>query len=285
MNFTPDTPAFLQLKDYAVTGEDFSLYFDADLEMLITRPQPNAQQLSRYYESEDYISHTDAKRSAFEFVYQKVKSFALRRKLSLLHKAQKGKGHLLDIGAGTGAFVQAATKAGWDAVGFEPGERAAAHARERDVTLIPSLKNLPDAGFDVITMWHVLEHVPDVSAQIQTLKRLLAPGGLIVVAVPNFKSADAAHYGKHWAAFDVPRHLWHFSKTAIQRLMQRNALEVVETKPMWFDAFYVSLLSEKYKTGSMRPLQAFWQGLKSNFSGRSTGEFSSLIYLVRHRTT
>lgn len=282
MNLPHDLPFFLKLKDYSVTKEDFSLHLDEDLEMLVTVPQPNPTELHRYYESDDYISHTDGSRGWFESAYQFVKQFALAQKLRTIEKLQPG-GTLLDIGAGTGAFVQKASARGWKATGFEPDEKARKLALSKGISLLGSMDALPDAGFDVITMWHVLEHVPDLPAQIQLLKRLLKPGGLIVIAVPNYRSADALHYGNFWAAYDVPRHLWHFSRTSVSKLMQRNGLSLVGTKPMWFDAFYVSLLSEKYKTGGMRPVPAFWQGLRSNFKAMRTGEYSSLIYLVRHR--
>ena len=131
-------------------------------------------------------------------------------------------------------------------------------------------------------MWHVLEHVPDVEHQIKELKRLLKPNGTIIVAVPNYKSFDAQHYGKFWAAYDVPRHLWHFSKTSIEKLVSREKMKVVKILPMVFDSFYVSLLSEKYKTGKMNFIKAFWIGLRSNVKANSTKEYSSHIYMIKN---
>ena len=131
-------------------------------------------------------------------------------------------------------------------------------------------------------MWHVLEHVPDVQKQITELKRLLKPNGTIIIAVPNFNSYDAKHYGVFWAAFDVPRHLTHFSKTAIKMLFQKERIDLINVLPMKFDSFYVSLLSEKYKTGKMNYLIAFLTGLLSNAKANKTKEYSSHIYVLEN---
>lgn len=270
-----------EVKDHSVSGEFFRLKWDADLDLLKTDPQPSADTLGRYYESDDYISHTDAKRGLFEKVYHLVRSVALSSKLRLISEERKNGNALLDIGAGTGDFLLAATKRKWNAVGFEPSAEARRHAASKGVQLVEDLSTLDDHSFDVITMWHVLEHVPDVPAQIKELKRLMKPGGLLVIAVPNFKSYDAKIYKSHWAAYDVPRHLTHFSRNAVQKLFSREGLQVITHKPMWFDAFYVSLLSEKYRSGSMKPAKSLLNGLISNIKGLFSGEYSSHIYLIR----
>ena len=273
---------FITVKDHSVSKENFHLYRDESLDLLITYPQPNEQELPKYYESEDYISHTDGKRSLFEKTYHFVKGIALKNKLQLINDLQKDKGKLLDIGAGTGEFLIVAKENGWETTGIEPSDKARNIALKKDVLLAESLAILEDHSFDVITMWHVLEHVPNLDYQIKELKRLLKPTGTILIAVPNFNSYDAKHYGSFWAAYDVPRHLWHFSKTAIKGLFAKEALYLEKVLPMKFDAFYVSLLSEKYKTGKMNYLKAFLIGLKSNRYAKQNLEYSSHIYVLKN---
>lgn len=273
---------FLTVKDNSVSKETFELLYDENLDMLITSPQPGENNLSRYYESEDYISHTDGKRSLFEKAYHFIKNIALKNKLSLINDLQKSKGNLLDIGAGTGDFLLVAKENGWKTVGIEPSEKAKAIAQKKGVELKSNLSDLENHSFDVITMWHVLEHVPNLENQIKELKRLLKPNGSIIIAVPNFKSYDANYYKEFWAAFDVPRHLWHFSKTAIQKLFSVENLELKKVLPMKFDSFYVSLLSEKYKTGRMNYIKAFSIGFKSNLKAKKNFEYSSHIYVLKN---
>jgi len=271
---------FITVKDHSVTGEQFELRHDEALDLLITHPQPNEIDLAKYYESDDYISHTDGKRSLFEKAYQFVKNIALKKKLNLINSEQSQKGNLLDIGAGTGDFLNVAKKAGWVAVGIEPSEKAKSIALQKGVSFVDDLSLLENHSFDIITMWHVLEHVPNLEMQIAELKRLIKPTGTILVAVPNFHSYDAKYYGAFWAAYDVPRHLWHFSKTAIEKLFAQQDLRLDRILPMKFDAFYVSLLSEKYKTGKMNFPKALLTGMKSNAKATRSKEFSSHIYIL-----
>jgi len=273
---------FLTVKDNSVSKETFELIFDENLDMLVTSPQPNVIDLGRYYESEDYISHTDGKRSLFEKAYHFIKNIALKNKLSLINNLDNSKGNLLDIGAGTGDFLLVAKDNGWKSVGIEPSEKARNSAKSKGVELKSNLSDFEDNSFDVITMWHVLEHVPNLEEQIKELKRLLKPNGSIIIAVPNFKSYDANHYKEFWAAYDAPRHLWHFSKMAIKKLFQKENLELVKIYPMKFDSFYVSLLSEKYKTGKMNYIKAFCVGLISNLKAKKTFEYSSHIYVLKN---
>ncbi len=273
---------FLTVTDYSVSNEVFDLYHDEELDLLITHPQPGLDVLGKYYESADYISHTDSKRSLFEKAYHFVKAIALKNKLNLINSLQPNKGKILDIGAGTGEFLSVAQQNGWQITGLEPSDKAKQIAINKGVSFVASVSQLEDRSFDVITMWHVLEHVPDLEHQIKELKRLLKPTGSLIIAVPNFKSFDAQHYGKFWAAYDVPIHFWHFSKTAIQKLFQKEQMELVKILPMKFDSFYVSLLSEKYKTGRMNFVKAFFIGLWSNIKGLSDLEYSSHIYILKN---
>ena len=274
---------FLTVKDHSVSKEIFDLYHDETLDMLITSPQPDLENLGRYYESEDYISHTDNKRSLFEKAYHFVKNIALKNKLNLINSQQEHKGRILDIGAGTGDFLLTAKNNGWETVGVEPSERAKNIAIQKGISFVNEIDALKNNSFDVITMWHVLEHVPNLELQIQELKRLLKPTGTLIVAVPNFKSYDAKYYNEFWAAYDVPIHFWHFSNKAIQSLFERVDMKLVKVLPMKFDSFYVSLLSEKYKTGKMNYITAFLVGLRSNLNAGRTKEYSSHIYVIKNR--
>ena len=273
---------FLTVIDYSVSKEAFDLYYDQDLDMLITSPQPSPENLGKYYESTDYISHTDSKRSLFEKAYHFVKGIALNNKLNLINNCSATKGNLLDIGAGTGDFLLTAKQNGWNTIGVELSEKAKGIAIGKGIQFSDSTEELESNSFDVITMWHVLEHVPNLEIQIKELKRLVKPNGTIIIAVPNFKSYDANHYGKFWAAFDVPIHFWHFSKTAIKLLFEKEDIKLEKVLPMKFDSFYVSLLSEKYKNGKMNYVKAIWIGLVSNWKAKRSSEHSSHIYVLKN---
>ena len=273
---------FLTVKDYSVSQETFDLYCDEELDMLITHPQPSLENLGKYYDSINYISHTDSKRSLFEKCYHFVKRIALQNKLNLINSLQPAKGNILDIGAGTGDFLSVVQENGWNTIGVEPSEKAKAIAKNKGVAFVDQTSALENNSFDIITMWHVLEHVPNLDNQLKELKRLLKPNGNLIIAVPNFKSFDAKHYGHLWAAYDVPIHFWHFSKTSIKKLFAKEAMELVQVLPMKFDSFYVSLLSEKYKTGKMNFIKAFLIGLKSNWKAKKNLEYSSHIYVLKN---
>ncbi|TDY13561.1 MULTISPECIES: class I SAM-dependent methyltransferase [Flavobacteriaceae] len=277
-------PTYLTVKDHSVSGEDFQLVYNEELDMLETTPQPSANTLSEYYKSEDYISHTDSKRNWFEKAYHFVRGMALKRKLKLINSFPVSGKTILDVGCGTGDFLLTAKNNAWNVYGIEPNEKARAIANSKTINQVfdtNTLQEFESGTFDVITLWHVLEHLPNLETEIQNLNRLLKPEGRLVIAVPNFKSYDAKHYSAFWAAYDVPRHLWHFSQTSISKLFSKHNLEIEKTLPMTFDAFYVSLLSEQYKSGSKNPLTAFWVGLQSNLKAKRTGEYSSLIYVLK----
>ena len=274
---------YIKVQDHSVSNENFELLLDTDLQLLKTYPQPALENLGSYYESEDYISHTDAKRSLFEKIYHIVKSYSLKKKVGLINAYHNQKGSLLDIGAGTGDFLVTAKASGWQTTGVEPNKNAKNLAISKGISFQNSIESIENQQFDVITMWHVMEHVPDVEYQFKQLKRLLKPNGTLIIAVPNYKSYDAQHYGKFWAAYDVPRHLWHFSKISIEKLVSRENMKLEKVLPMIFDSFYVSLLSEKYKTGKMNFFSAFWIGLQSNLKANKSKEYSSHIYVIKNK--
>lgn len=269
----------LDLKDYSVSQENFSIVRNDDLDLLITVPQPNSNELWKYYQTEDYISHTSRRESLIDKIYHAVREIAIRSKVDLVNEKQQ-RGSVLDIGTGTGDFLLALKQDSWETIGVEPSDIARNLASQKGLDIRDSTSQLPSNSYDVITMWHVLEHVPNYDQQIAELKRLLKTTGTLIVAVPNYKSFDAEHYQKYWAAYDVPRHFWHFSQTSIRKIFDGHGIELKDVRPMKFDSYYVSLLSEKYKTGKSNYLKAFWIGFKSNWKARKTSEFSSITYIL-----
>ncbi len=268
-------------KDHFLTQEEFTLVYDPQRFLWRTTPQPSEEAIGRYYQSEDYLPHSKDKRTFFHKAYQRAKRYYLRYKVRLLRKLHPSKGSLLDVGAGTGEFLLAAKKDGWTVGGVEPSERARQLAREEGVTLEEKLFAFNNAQYDCITLWHVLEHLHDLEERVAQLSKMVKDGGYLIVAVPNYRSYDAAHYGPFWAGYDVPRHLWHFSSDSIEVLFNGTGLTVVKTLPMKLDSYYVSLLSEKYRHGRSRPLHAFWTGWRSNLKAKVSGEYSSLIFVLK----
>ena len=271
----------LDLKDYFLTGEKFEIYEDSETEVLYTLPQP-IENLGKYYESKNYISHTDGKKSIFERFYQMAKSINLNNKLELINKVGNGK-KILDYGCGVGDFLEHLQKNGYDVLGMEPNDSARRIAQSKvgieKVTSTELEQNTEK--YDVITLWHVLEHIPNLNEIIQQLKNHLSENGRLIIAVPNHQSYDAKYYGKYWAAYDVPRHLWHFSDKSMSNLLSNFGMKIDKISPMKLDAFYVSLLSEKYKGNKFGYFNAIKVALKSNYLAKNNGQYSSLIYTIR----
>ena len=271
----------LALKDYFLTGEDFEIYEDSKTGVLYTLPQP-IENLGKYYESENYISHTDGKKSVFERFYQIAKSINLNDKLKLINKIANGK-KILDYGCGVGDYLEHMQKNGYDVLGMEPNDSARKIAQSKigkDKVVSTELEQINEK-FDVITLWHVLEHIPNLNEIIAQLKNHLTENGTLIIAVPNHQSYDAKYYGEKWAAYDVPRHLWHFTEDSIRKLFNNFGMKIESVHPMKLDAFYVSLLSEKYKGNKLGFLNAIRVGIQSNMKAKKTGEYSSLIYTIK----
>ena len=279
IDFYQNLEPYLVCKDYTVSHEEYQVMFNKEFDMLVTIPVP--KNISDYYKSEDYISHTDSKKSLFDKVYQAVKNITLKRKLKFINSFNTKSKKVLDVGAGTGDFLKVCKMNSWEIFGSEPDSGARNIAAKKGVNLEKDLSKFQNQQFDVITLWHVLEHVENLQEYITTLKSLLTENGRLIIAVPNFKSYDAIMYKEFWAAFDVPRHLWHFSKTSISKLFSYENMKVEKILPMKFDAYYVALLSEKYKHKKSKPFSAFINGFKSNFKAKSTKEYSSLIYVLK----
>ena len=273
--------------DHSVSGEKFPILECNHCTLRLTQDIPTADFIGPYYRSEDYISHTNSSKGLINQLYRQVRKITLRQKRKFIENSTGlSSGNLLDIGSGTGAFAAAMKQAGWKVTGLEPDEGARKVANDQfGISLddTGSFFELPPSQFDVITLWHVLEHVHDLQAYVQQLQRLLKPGGKLLIAVPNYTSGDARYFGINWAAYDVPRHLYHFSPPSIRILLERNSLKLLSVQPMWFDSFYVSMLSTRYASGKVQYLKAVWQGLLSNLNAiRDRERCSSLIYVVSH---
>lgn len=274
---------YLNTKDHFNTKEEFELLYDPEFKMLVTHPQPI--NLTQYYDTLNYISHSDSKKGLTGKLYHLVKTFNISSKVKLINSFNSSDKTILDIGAGTGDFLLRAKRDKWKVSGVEPNSIAKENALNKGLLLKTSMSELTETKFEVITLWHVLEHLPNLKEQIKTISSLLNDNGTLIIAVPNFKSYDAIKYKSFWAAFDVPRHLWHFSKESLPLLFAKHGLEVVNTKPMLFDAYYVSMLSEKYKTGKPNFFKGLYAGFLSNLKAMSSGEYSSVIYVLKKPKT
>lgn len=278
---------YITLKDYSVSGEVFEIITDPSIDLMYTHPKPSDRDLKTYYPDVGYISHTNQLNSLIDVLYHTVRGFSLKRKVELIKPFKSETAFLLDVGAGTGHFIRAAKKGGWDAKGIEPNSAAREIANTNSKGVFvgeEKLSSFPADSFDVITLWHVLEHLPNLEENIKTFKKLLKPDGRIIVAAPNFKSFDARHFKNYWAAYDVPRHLWHFSKDSIANVFSRANISLESIHPMPMDAYYISLLSNKHKTGSYRFLYSLIIGSLSNLKALNTGEYSSLIYVLKNNS-
>ena len=274
-NLTP----FLNCIDYTVSKESFEVMYNKDLDMLVTSPIP--KDLHNYYKSDDYISHTDNKKSVVEKLYYIIKKYTIYNKVKLINSFNFERKNILDIGAGTGDFLKVCKQNGWNVRGIETSKRAIRLAKQKGINLENNLNKIIDKKYDIITLWHVLEHVTNLYEYIHKIKSLLDDNGVLIIAVPNYKSYDSKFYKEFWAGYDVPRHVWHFSENSINKIFGKYKMKIEKIIPMKFDSFYVSILSEKYKNGKNNFLRAFYIGLKSNIRAKRKNNYSSLIYLIK----
>lgn len=275
----------LAVKDYTVSRELFEVWHCDGCTLRFTQDIPVENAIGKYYQSENYISHTNTSKGLVNRLYHIVRNYTLNSKKKLVQSVTKrNTGNLLDVGAGVGSFAGFMRQAGWQVTGLEPDGETRKRALEQNHIALQDtsdLFKLPPGHFDVITLWHVLEHVHRLHEYLDQLNVLLKPGGVLLIAVPNYTSHDADHYQQYWAAYDVPRHLYHFSPASMRGLLPPHGLGVKKTIPMWFDSFYVSLLSEQYKTGKASMVKGFLRGLISNSKAWGQREkCSSLIYVI-----
>lgn len=271
----------MTIKDHMITQEIFSIQRCSDCDFHFTNPRPTEEVIGHYYKSENYISHSSSKKGIINKLYNKVRSYTLKQKRHILEGLTENR-NLLDIGSGTGHFFNECKNNGWNAIGLEPDNDARDFALTNfniQLSPIERLYELEKAFVDVVTMWHVLEHVFHLKKDVEQIASLIKQDGYFIIAVPNRESWDAKYYKEFWAAYDVPRHLYHFSEKNMIQLVEQFGLKHHQTLPMKFDSFYVSMLSEKYIKGSL--VKAFFNGLKSNRKAKSEGGFSSQIYIFK----
>ncbi len=274
--------------DYFATGEQFERFSCEDCGFMFTQGVPVESEIGRYYETPEYISHSDTRKGMMNNIYHYVRSYMLGHKARLVvREAHRRKGRLLDIGTGTGYFLAAMLQRGWKVEGIEKSPQARAFASEHfalDVHPESALDTFEPGSFDVITLWHVMEHLEHLDETWSRIRELLTDKGVVIVAVPNCSSYDARKYGSGWAAYDTPRHLWHFTPASIQRWGAKHGFIMAARHPMPFDAFYVSMLSEKNlgKSGSF--LRGVYTGTVAWFHALVRKErSSSMIYVFRKK--
>lgn len=251
--------------------------------MVLTNPRPESYQASTYYQSAQYISHSSVPSGLLDSIYLIIRRFTIKWKFSLL-KPYLREGRLLDFGCGTGKFLEYCKSHQLEIYGVEPSKEAREIASSNNIPVVDSGEKLPDIKFNVITLWHVLEHIYDLHATLGILKNHLEDNGTIFIAVPNRECHDSTFYKENWAGYDVPRHLWHFTKTSMANLLEQADLKIKRIIPMKLDAYYVSLLSEKHKNNKLTLtgiLRAFWVAFSSNRKAGNKMDYSSLIYIVQ----
>lgn len=277
--------SLISAKDYTVSNEIFEIVKCNNCTAAFTQNIPIQNEIGKYYQSTNYISHSDTQEGLISKLYHKVRNITLDKKKKLILKhTQKQSGNLLDIGAGTGAFVHTMKLAQWNVLGLEPDDIAIANAKNKYNIVLQNPENLfqqNSQSFDAITLWHVLEHIHTLQQYLQQFHNILKTDGKLFIAVPNYTSYDAKYYKQFWAGYDVPRHLYHFSPESMTMLAAKNNFKVVKTYAMWFDSTYVAMLSEQYKTGKQNFIKALFIGMLSNLkSVFNNKKCSSVIYVL-----
>lgn len=274
--------------DKFATGEQFDIYECSCCGLVFTQDIPDEKEIDKYYESPAYISHSNTNKGLINSIYQLVRRVMLRNKARLVERLTLLKnGKILDYGAGTGHFARVMAAKGWDVTAIEKNSNARELALKEfgfEMHGVETLATIADKELDVVTMWHVMEHVQDVDKMWNELYRILDDTGIAVIAVPNCCSYDAHKYGEHWAAYDVPRHLWHFTPSSIMRWGEKHGFLLEKQYTMPFDGFYISLLSEQNKGSRLHTVKGFWNGFKGWLAQcRRRSASSSIIYVFRKR--
>ncbi|MCX6330261.1 MAG: class I SAM-dependent methyltransferase [Bacteroidia bacterium] len=280
---------YLLTRDYFLSRETFKLVKCSGCGFIFTQDHPDANNIDRYYASDDYISHNESATGFLNNLYRLSRRLMLKRKRAIVKNfTGLRKGTILDTGSGTGHFLSVMKEAGWTAKGVEINDKA----REFSVSTFglevispEQLSSLPSGSFDCITLWHVLEHFEEPFRYASEILRLLKPGGSCILALPNCQSFDAEHYKEFWAAYDVPRHLWHFTPVTLGIFAEKTGFNLKCTKSLPPDVFYISSLSEKYKGSNLSliagMINGLWFSLKSIFNKNRS---SSLIYFIKKKS-
>jgi 2-polyprenyl-3-methyl-5-hydroxy-6-metoxy-1,4-benzoquinol methylase len=281
-----DEAFYLEGKDYFLTKEPFQIVECRTCGFRYTNPRPTEESSGKYYQSEDYISHDAGKNGLIPALYGIARYFTLRSKFGIVKRYSPGNS-ILDIGCGTGEFLNYCQKKGYKCTGVEPSEKARTFAETNYKLDVKTdfLNGLEATSrFDCITLWHVLEHIHQLDKTMMKLTHVLSPGAILIVALPNSNSHDASSYQEFWAAFDLPRHLYHFNRESLIALAKKHQLSCHKILPQKLDSYYISLLSEKYKRGSANYFNAFFHGFLSNIKARvpQIGH-SSEIYILKHK--
>jgi len=270
-------------KDYLVSGDSFDIEECSVCQLRLTNPFPEKTEIDRYYESEEYISHSEESKGMFDSIYNMVRSYMLGRKTSIVKRsAGSSEGSVLDIGCGAGHFLNTMKTNGWDIKGVDASSKARELVKNKFGidTISPDDWMDSEGKYDVITCWHSLEHVHEPWEYLQKIKHQLKENGILLVALPNYDSTDGSKYGANWAAYDTPRHLYHFTPASIQTIMNQNGFSVQRSCRMNFDPFYVSLLSASHKGSSA--ISGILNGFISWFiSAFKKEKCSSLIYIMK----
>jgi len=270
---------YRRINDYFLTNEEFSLEKCDHCETIITNPRPNIKEIGKYYQSDNYISHSDKSSSIIDVLYKMVRNVTLQQKYKLVNSLNT-EHDILDIGCGTGYFLSYMLHKNWTVTGFEPNKTSRNIAiNQNKVHVLENLSSI-NHKFSIITLWHVLEHIHNLDEIKDFLQSHIKDNGYIIIAVPNYQSYDADKYEQYWAAWDVPRHLYHFTKKSINTFSSSIGFKIAKIIPMKFDSFYVSMLSEKYLIPKGNILSAFFTGLKSNLKAKNENNYSSLIYVL-----
>jgi 2-polyprenyl-3-methyl-5-hydroxy-6-metoxy-1,4-benzoquinol methylase len=269
-------------KDYVVSGESFALSHCDSCDLVFTNPRPLEEFIGKYYNSDNYIPHTK-KVNVLNFIYRIIRSINSGRKVGIINQLSE-KGIILDVGCGTGEFLAACKKDGWDISGIEPADAANSIAMQNlGINILKKISDFEkDNTFDIITFWHVLEHIYDIHDTLEAAKRVLKKGGKILIALPNIDSYDSKLFREYWAAIDVPRHLYHFNQNSFIRLAKEHNLKLIETIPLYFDAYYISLLSYQYQSNNRNWIKSLISGYKSNsYAKLNQNNFSSIVYCLK----
>jgi len=273
---------FLNTSDFFFTKQDFTLAKCDQCGFIYTNPIPDPDSLATYYESEDYLSHKSDNKGLLSAVYKSIRKINIKTKFRLVQQ-YKELGNVLEIGTGTGELLYYFYKNGWNVTGVEPNDYARNFAISNfklNILNEDQISELQAKSYDIVMLWHVLEHVYDLEGRMKQIKKLVKDNGYVVIAVPNIDSYDFKKYGKYWAGLDVPRHLYHFSEPTMRKLLQTYSLKLIASYPMKFDAYYVSLLSEKYLGSKLPYFNALFNGFRSNQNASRNNNYSSMIFVA-----